>query len=186
MNLQEAIQVEKNRAASQVAQIKEQNVVDQEQLDKLKEQYYAAIVKGTEKDMDHLNVLIKEVSGRITKRNEMITALEDKNNPIIRSLVAEALESAMTEISILTEQAQLKVKELEPIRQELLQGLQDLNANRQREDTLRDFINGYHHHLSADVKEKIGIASHGIGHTSSTSRMISNLIIKEGQVYKRP
>jgi DNA anti-recombination protein RmuC len=184
MNLHERIQEERNRVSGELVELKSLNESDGQLLKELQENYYAAIVTSDEKEIDKINDEIKEVSSRITRRNEMIEALSDKNNPVIQAMIVEQLKQWGNELFILEEQANEKAKELGQLKENLLNGLLEMNGMYRQASNLRYWTNRYKVQLSEVGIKKVGLPNHSLDNLSPICHQIRALLIQERQVFK--
>ncbi|MBE1557001.1 hypothetical protein [Sporosarcina limicola] len=157
MSLEQRIQEERNRISGEVKLLTEENIVDVESLDVLKQSYNSAIISSDEKEIDRVNAQIKEVNGRITRRKEKIEAYGDKNNPIIQAMICEEATGWLNELAILEEQAVDKDKELTPVKAELIEGLLEMDGMKRRSVWLRSTLNDWKEQLSEHNRDKIGL-----------------------------
>jgi chromosome segregation ATPase len=181
--LEQRIQAERNRVSGEIQKLKKENEIDSEILNDLKQEYNAAILSNDENEIDFVNSNIKQVNGRISRRKEKIAALEDKNNPIIQTMISEELNKWLNELSILNKQAQDKYKELEPKQKELLNGLHQMVEMKKRVDQLQHLIKDFTNQLNETSKKKLGLEGY-YGSDNKVLGKILPLLIEHREVFK--
>jgi Sec7-like guanine-nucleotide exchange factor len=185
MNLDERVQAERNRVSGQLSQLKEQNDVDKEHLDELSREYHAAILSGTEQDIDSTNERIKEVNSRISRRNDMIKAIGDKHNPVIQNLISEEMGKWIQEIESIEDQAKAMAKKLEPQHNALLKGLSEINSLYLKASSYRSAVSHWTRELSSSAQRDIGLSPGGMDAVGPTPKDMRKLLIESHQVFKR-
>lgn len=185
MTLNQRVQAERNRVAGQLSQLKEQNEVDKEHLDELSREYHAAILSGTEQDIDSTNERIKEVNSRITRRNDMIKALGDKHNPVIQNLISQSMGMWLEEIDIIEEKAKAMAKELEPQHKALLKALSEINSLYRRSVSLRSVVSHWTRELSPSAQRDMGLSPGGMDAVGPIPNEMRKLLVESQQVFIR-
>lgn len=184
MNLNERIQVERNRVSGEIEQLKKQNEIDQGNLNELKQEYHAVVVTGDDVEIDKVNAQIKEVSSRVSRRNDMIKALEDKNNPVIQKMISMAIEGWLEDIQTFEGQATEKLKKLEKVHQTLVKELLEVNDLYRKSSNRRSAINQYTQVLNSVAKKKLGI-SNNMDIVGPIPNKMRSFLIESHQVFKR-
>jgi hypothetical protein len=185
MTLENRIKAEKNRVSGQLQQLHKQNEVDQENLNELKHSYHQAIMTNVEQDIDYINSQIKEVMSRIARRNDMIEAMSDKNNPIIQTMVFDEIEKNLGKIYSLEDQAKERLEELYPVHQELLHGLLEVNELYQKAKNARGLTNSFSSYLNDASRKKLNIKAGGVDAIGPISNQMRKYIIQDKDIFKQ-
>ena len=183
MNLNEKIQVERNRVTNEIEKLQKQNDIDVESLDALKEDYNKALFSSDSNDIDFVNSQIKEVSIQISRRKEKIEALQDKNNPFIQSMIMEEATKWMEELKNLEQQAKEKDSKLQDSKKKFVAALLELNDMRNRSVKLRYCLNHWREQLNEMNQKDIGLSQH-LDALSPIVKQMRSLLIQDREVFK--
>lgn len=183
MNLTERIKAENNRVGGEITRLQHDNKIDFEILEELKKNYHASILTADDIEIDKVNFQIKEVSARITRRNEKIDALGSKNNPIIQNMISEEIQKWQNEKAILEEQAATLYIELDPKHKELIDKIREMVHMKYRVDTLNSAIGSYGQELNEDTRKSLNINLHR--YNNPILDKILALLIEHREVFKR-
>lgn len=187
MTIEQKIQAEQNRLNNELNQMKEQNEQDKETLGELRQDHLTAVLNGgTEEIMDAVYDQIMQTNARIERRNVLIETLEQQANPtIIQNMIVDELQNVLDQVTELDNQVQVKLKELQPLHQSLVDGLQELMGINERSAGLRRAINYYSvKYLTEDSKNTLGLNGE-IDEKGTILAEINRLLVGSHQVFKR-
>lgn len=183
MDFRKAVELERNKIKKDIADLEQENLIDEKALKDLKEDYNEALILKDANEIDFVDSQIQEVSNRIKRRNDKIKVLKGDHHPVIEKLYADEITRSITLMKDIEKEAFDKAEHLQKTYFTLMAGIKEMKQLYGTSLECRSWINLCNKRIHNSTREKLGLDKFGVDNVGPVPNQMRKFLIGERELF---